>query len=515
METQPSSPLNRLNGLMRRRSFWVVLLMLAGITLLHYLTPQYRLLSLSENAFLSRHAIERMLFVLPVAIASFAFGQRGGVITLAFAILAMLPRALWISPHPVDALFETGTAVMVGYAVIWALEVQNRERRLHQRAVSRLGAINEITALVTRSLELEEILRGSLDRTLQVVRGEAGLIYTLDPQSNALRLAALRGVPEALAGEFSQSLSAMGLCEQVARSGEPAILQSVPVNLPGLSKDTLYAQTVVPLKSRGRVRGVLAVIMQDGRRPHQSDQDLLMAIGREIGAAIENAQLYQNMRSYARAITRAQEDERQRIARELHDETIQMLVALSRQLDLLSRLPDPLSSEVRERLRSMRELVGGGLRELRHFVRDLRPPVLDHLGLVSALRELSSDLKDDYGIEVELRITGDVVRLDLGQELVLFRIAQEALNNVRRHAGATQIRIILQFAPDCAHLVVEDNGRGFDTPEQINDLVPAGRLGLVGMDERARALGGLLAIRSTPGHGTTVTVDIPVQLELR
>ena len=276
-----------------------------------------------------------------------------------------------------------------------------------------------------------------------------------------------------------------------------------------------YIQAVVPLKSRNRVRGVLALVCRRLSRPLSDEEALLTAIGNEIGAAIENAQLYESMRSYARAITRAQEDERLRIARELHDETIQMLVALARQLEALDTAPEILPAAAKQRVRAQRELVRSTLRGLRHFVRDLRPPVLDQLGLVAALRELTADIRDTYNIHATLEVEGDVKRLRPEQELVLFRIAQEALNNIRQHAGASRTTTHLTFDPASVQMAIEDNGGGFDAPERVSDLVPSGRLGLIGMDERARALGGTLSIRSMPGRGTTVIVDIPVELGLR
>ena len=501
--------------LMAQPTFWGVALLMGVTTALHYLSPQVRSLPLGVDAFLRRHAVERVVFLLPITLTAHVFGRRGGLITLFLALCAMLPRVIWISPYPVDALLETAIVTLASYCVIWVFDARDREKVLRQQAVSRLSAVNEIAGLVTGSPNLNEIIHVVLDRTVEVVDAEAGLLFILDQRTQDLTLAAHRGVPAEFVEQLCQSRSGERLCEQVARSGELLIVQEAPPYVVNPAPETTYVQAIIPLKSRDRVRGVLALVCRRPSRPLSDEELLLTAIGNEIGVAIENAQLYERMRSYARAITRAQEDERLRIARELHDETIQMLVALARQLEALDTLPEMLPAAAKARVRAQRELVSRTLRGLRRFVRDLRPPVLDQLGLVAALRELTADIRETYGIHATLDVEGDVKRLRPEQELVLFRIAQEALNNIRQHAGASQATVHLAFEPSDVQMAIEDNGGGFDAPESVSDLVPSGRLGLIGMDERARALGGTLSIRSEPGRGTTVIVDIPVELGLR
>jgi two-component system sensor histidine kinase DegS len=123
---------------------------------------------------------------------------------------------------------------------------------------------------------------------------------------------------------------------------------------------------------------------------------------------------------------------------------------------------------------------------------------------------LISNLKEQDGLEIDLRVTGRVRRLTPEEELVLFRIVQEAVNNIRRHSAASWATMHLEFRPDRIRISIEDNGRGFNAPERVSDLVSSGKLGLVGMYERARTLGGTLMIRSEVGHGTEIVVDVPV-----
>lgn len=136
--------------------------------------------------------------------------------------------------------------------------------------------------------------------------------------------------------------------------------------------------------------------------------------------------------------------------------------------------------------------------------------MLEHLGLVPSIRSLLHDLDSEHQIAVDLEQTGEVQRLTPEKELALYRITQEALNNVRRHALATQVRVCLAFEPDRIRITVQDNGRGFVASQEQPDLTSQQRLGLMGMDERARSQGGTVTQQSKPGQGTTVTVDVPL-----
>jgi len=261
---------------------------------------------------------------------------------------------------------------------------------------------------------------------------------------------------------------------------------------------------------------------------------LFGSIGSQIGVAIESARLYENMRFYVRQITNAQEDERKRIARELHDDTAQALIDLSRRLDdLATSHEEKLPESAIGRLEEFQELIDGMLQGVRRFSRDLRPSVLDDLGLLPALEELMADVKKN-GIETELQVYGDRRRLSPEAELVLFRIVQEALNNVRRHSQASQVVTAVEFGEGraCPELVlsplslgqrtrgkvegqsrrvritVKDNGQGFELPGRTGDLAAMGKLGLVGMHERAQLLGGTLAVQTELGEGTTVAVEV-------
>jgi signal transduction histidine kinase len=210
-------------------------------------------------------------------------------------------------------------------------------------------------------------------------------------------------------------------------------------------------------------------------------------------------------RELLRHTVRAQEDERSRIARELHDETSQVLTAFSLELATLKTVicdREEVKTMV-DRLQSLSKQMSQGLYRLVH---DLRPAQLDDLGLIPALEYLKDD-SVRAGLEVAINIHGKARRLDPVIETVLFRVAQEALHNVVRHAQVGRARISLEFLPQEITLKVEDSGAGFDP---VQSFVPPQGWGLAGMRERVESVGGLLSIESKPGIGTVVEVAVPV-----
>ncbi len=223
----------------------------------------------------------------------------------------------------------------------------------------------------------------------------------------------------------------------------------------------------------------------------------------------EEKRMEENLRFYLRQITKAQEEERKRIARELHDETAQELVALSRQLDSLISAPGKLSKRDIKFLEGIQTQVDKILEGVRRFSQDLRPSVIDDLGLLPALEWLISDLEKHFGITIGMAVLGVERRFSPEVELVLFRVAQEALNNVWKHSEASRAWVTVEFGDGKTNLSIRDNGKGFQVPSGMADLANVGKLGLAGMEERVRLVSGKLALQSKPGEGTEVTVEVP------
>jgi two-component system sensor histidine kinase DegS len=223
----------------------------------------------------------------------------------------------------------------------------------------------------------------------------------------------------------------------------------------------------------------------------------------------EEKRMQANLRFFLHQVTKAQEEERKRIARELHDETAQELVALSRQLDGLTSVPRKLSKQDLKLLDEIQAQVDKILEGVRRFSQDLRPSVLDDLGLLPALEWLISDLEKHFDITIGMAVIGQERRFSPEIELVLFRVAQEALRNVWKHSGASRAWAALEFGDGKTTLSIRDNGKGFKAPRNAADLTNVGKLGLAGMEERVRLVGGKLTLESELDKGTTVTVEVP------
>lgn len=222
------------------------------------------------------------------------------------------------------------------------------------------------------------------------------------------------------------------------------------------------------------------------------------------------------MQDYIAELTRAQEDERRRLARELHDETVQSLIALSQRVAMLEldvseveRMPSTeIGFQFGQRLADLSTLLKQSLQNVRRLIRDLRPLYLEEAGLVSALEVLATSAGRE-GLSVDFDIIGEERRLPEEAELAVFRIAQAAISNVIRHAQASSVHVRLYFTETGVTLKVEDDGVGFVPPLVPSDLTSQGHFGLVGMRERSTRLGGHLSIQSAPGQGAKVEVILP------
>jgi signal transduction histidine kinase len=274
----------------------------------------------------------------------------------------------------------------------------------------------------------------------------------------------------------------------------------------------------VPLQAKDRVLGVMNVGTTTPRKFSAEDVQLLTSIANQVAVAIENRMLYKEIRrkeemrgELLRQIITAQEDERKRIARELHDETSQSLTGLAVSLEaVMNSLPlDP--RQLKRKLRRAQSIALGTLGGIHDAIYELRPSLLDDLGLAAAVGLHAEKSLMEAGIEVKLEPADEERRLPIDVETALFRIFQEASTNIIRHARADFVRVAIHLEAGSAILAVEDNGSGFDINEVANSEEKERGLGLLGMRERAEFLGGSLTIRSRPGEGTLIEAEIPVQ----
>jgi len=208
-------------------------------------------------------------------------------------------------------------------------------------------------------------------------------------------------------------------------------------------------------------------------------------------------------------VTKGQEEERKRLARELHDDPLQSLIALNQRIMIARRVAD--NSDLQGSLTEIETMLGKTMQELRRLTRALRPIYLEDLGLVSALESLGLEMSESIGIPILFKLEGIERRLPDNVEIALYRITQEAISNISKHAGASKAKIAISYNDTNLLLQIEDDGEGFDPPKNLGELASIGHYGLLGIHERADLINADYQIQSESGHGTTVTIQVPFQ----
>lgn len=467
--------------IIRRPWFWVILVLLVLITLPYYreeLPGSVFLANFLTNIGLTRHALERILYLAPVLLAGLFFRWKGSLVVSIAALVLMVPRDIYLSPSPTDAFFETGAVFFVSIALTMIFRFLNKEKdqRLQLEDIRRNLKESEITYRQLYENAHDAIFIHNAQGIIMSANRSCAALSGYSPEE--LRS---KKIDELLSEESSLLLSAV---EQLLNQGEA-------------SDWTTEVQLVKKNKSEASIQLSISIINSRAGSP------AFLCTARDVS---DQKTMQENMQDYLQQATRAQE-ERKRIALELHDETIQDLVVLSRQLDVLATKGKELSAENSLLLKELRQETKNIIQSLRNLSQDLRPATLDRLGLLPALENLTSEITKYSGIYMKVSVLGTERRLTEEVELALFRITQEALRNVARHSKANKSEIILEFGEQKVSVSVRDNGQGFYIPEKINDLSKDGKLGLIGMQERARLINGHLSIQSEPGKGTHVTVE--------
>ncbi len=223
----------------------------------------------------------------------------------------------------------------------------------------------------------------------------------------------------------------------------------------------------------------------------------------------ESKRLKENMEFYIRQVTRIQEEERKHIAQSLHEEILQSLAALCLATEAIIKTANRDPKGTARNITELRDKINGVIEEVRRFSYDLRPGVLDYLGLTAALESLIEDM-NARGIQSQLVISGKEKPFNPDLEITLFRIAQEALSNVKKYSGANNVNVDVQYSRTKIKLTISDNGRGFTVPDRLSDFANEGKLGIIGIEERSRLYGGTFSIRAQPEKGTQITVILPL-----
>ncbi len=341
-------------------------------------------------------------------------------------------------------------------------------------------------------------LQQSEERYRDVFENASDAIWVHDFDNETL---AANNACEKVTGYSSAELMNMNVCQLLSPSGKSLVFEVEGKLVRG---ELVDPRCEVELVKKGGAKAIIEVTTS--LITHEGKEVSFQHAARDV---TEERQMQENLRYYLQQVTRAQEEERKRIARELHDETLQNLIVISRQLEKITS-SDALWEESHEVVRGLKKQIEKAVQEMRRFSHDLRPSVLDDLGLLPALELLLADDLETNGINTAFRVIGVVRRLRPEVEIMLFRIAQEAVRNIWRHAQASEAELSVEFFDGTLRMSIRDNGKGFELPHRPGDLASLGKLGLVGMHERAKLLGGTLTLKSEPNGGTQVCVDIRV-----
>ena len=373
-----------------------------------------------------------------------------------------------------------------------------------------LTILNSIAQALNRSVEMDEALRAALAQVAELLGLSTGWIWLLDEETSESYLAAAQNLPRALTKNPSR-MSGSCYCLDTYREGDLAGAANVNVvtcsRLKGLVDDTdgLRYHASIPLYAHGKKLGVLNVASRDWRELSPDDLRLLYIVGDLVSIAIERARLF------AQSARIGALEERNRLAREIHDTLAQGITAVVLQLEHADALLDTRTGRLRiqQSVRQALTQARANLEETRRSVHDLRAAPLEGRTLSEALAKLVEEWNAQGGGNGDgtatFELIGESRLLPVRVEIGLYRMAQEALANVRRHAQARRVTLRLETVPHSIRLQVEDDGRGFD-PEEVRP----GSYGLIGLNERTRLLGGTLWLESSPGAGTRLDIALPL-----
>ncbi len=440
-------------------------------------------ISISSLIGLSRLTFERFIYILIVTYAGWSLGIKIGIAAWLISALTMLPRALFISTSPIDAITESISALTISGLSLALIQI----RRGWRRQQKKLRGIR--VALKTSQENYEELFTNASD---------AIWVHDLNGEIIIANKACekLSGYPidEGIGKSVSEFMSPDAL--RIAREVKNKLME-------GQAIDQRYDQRLIRKDgSEAMLELFTRVIRDDDGKPIAFQN-----IARDV---TEERRLRDNLRLQIHKTLMAQEEERKRIARELHDDVAQSILLLSRQLDILTsgdvhKIPKTSVSE----LEHIQNIANETYKSLQRYARDLRPSILDQMGLVAALNWLADELGKELGIKTTVK-ADKLPQLPTETELAMFRIAQETLNNVRKHAQASEVNITVKLDSNNVKMTITDNGKGFLTSRLTGDLAREGKLGVLGMEERARLIGGDLKIKSEPGKGTTVLARAPI-----
>jgi signal transduction histidine kinase len=372
--------------------------------------------------------------------------------------------------------------------------------------------------------DLDTILNIALDNVLKIINGTIGGILLNDREPDVLYYRTYRGFSSKEIDTVRIPVGE-GIAGEVAQTGEPILLEDISIDPRTVYLDIVDAEGLkgfvsIPLQSKDKVVGVMNIASREPGQFGIEDLSLLSSIGHYLGTAIEQASLNARLtrigeryRALLKHALTAQEDERKRIAGELHDETSQALTSLTLSLQAaiqMAGMKGIEDTEFIERLKKAHSYAVYAGAEIVKLMKELRPTLLDELGMSAAIHRYAKDTLEAQGINIEMEFIGTDDRLPMEVEVTLFRVAQGIIGNILEHSDASNVKMRLERNSDECVLIIEDDGKGFDV-NKLTGVEPSGRgAGLFTIRERLRVLGGTGYVESEPGKGTKVIARVPL-----
>ena len=377
--------------------------------------------------------------------------------------------------------------------------VEERTRAEKMRS-EQLRAINEVGRRITSLMNPDEVLPfivNSLQKTFGYYSVSISLI---ERESGKLMVSAMAG-PEETAGMASSREIVSGAARQVMETGNPLVINNATEVPELIETEGTYgtgSEMAIPIRLSMDIMGVLDIKSAEKGAFQELDIFTASTLADFVAIGIENAHLYRNVRDIATL------EERNRLAREIHDTLAQGFVGVIRQLEVAKRMVDKNTEQANKHLDQAEKLARYSLNEARRSVMSLRQSLVERISLPDAIRDEATRFSEINDIPVNMNVSGQPVQLKAEDEESLLRIFQEAVANIGRHSNASKVEVDLSYNDKSVNLSIHDNGVGFDTRKKKQ-----GSFGIIDMKERVSLLKGKFKIESKPGQGTTIFVNIP------
>lgn len=403
--------------------------------------------------------------------------------------------------------------VLRGYSTsfVWSL-VEEKEasedraralvKELHLK-IKEINALYEASKVIGSVVELDSVLRFVLDLMSEFVNADHGLLLIKQQEKFLLSVTHGTGL---LAGNVPVTLE-----KAAFRTGKP-------VKLPKADSGIPYPVTVlVPIGSKEHPVAFVALLFDRNTEISENDLGFLDTLAAQAKIAIEKAKLYADVtqsknqiESLLSKVIYAQEEERKRIAAEIHDSIAQSLVGALTRVQMCQAILPKTSKEAQAELDELKKLILENIKEVRQLIFNLRPSTLDDLGLVPTLEHFLKKFEAESHIQTSMRVNISQEKLPPLIEATIYRIVQEALNNVKKHSGATEVALEIESSQDSLHLSISDNGSGFD-PGKVQPDLSGNSLGIIGMKERVALLGGHFKVNTLKGKGSQIGIQVPLR----